>query len=415
MRLLHTSDWHLGQEFYRHDRAFEHARFLSWLKATILEQKVDVLLISGDLYDTSNPPASAQRLFYNFVREVKEVAKDLVIVAAAGNHDSPARFEIPAELFESFNAHVVGRVTSTAEGLSATENFLIPLHRPGSSKPAAVCLALPYLRAADIYWPGEAISYPEAVTRAYMQGIAQARKIYGAHVPLIALGHMHASGGQVSEESERKLVIGGEEAVALGGVAPEFIYIALGHLHLAQEVGGLNFVRYSGSPLPMSFSEINYRHQVLLVDLEESGEAKIQSLLVPRSVEMLRIPMKAAPLDDVVKALRSLQLPECTLEERPFLEVHVQIEGPTPDMRARIDEALKDVPVRLARIVPSRLAGSVADAAEPQLVGLENLRSIDPVVVFKKIHERDYGTEPAAELTRLFAEVTLEVSGGDEQ
>jgi exonuclease SbcD len=414
MRLLHTSDWHLGQEFYRHDRSFEHAHFLKWLTSTIVEQKVDVLLIAGDLYDTANPPASAQRMFYNFVRELKEAAKDLVIVAAAGNHDSPSRFEIPAEIFEMFSAHVIGRVASTPQGLSASEDFLIPLFRKGDVAPAAVCVAIPYLRAADVYWQGETTTYPEAVLRAYEQALAQARLAYGPQVPLIGMGHMHASGGRVSEESERKLVIGGEEAVPLGMLAKEFAYIALGHLHLAQQVGGWEHVRYSGSPLPMSFSEINYPHQVLRIDLEATGKVSVETVPVPRSVEMLRCPQEPKSLDAVVETLSRLTFPHCEPERRPFLEVPVHIDGPTPEMRTRIENALKDIPVRLGRILVSRSHIVSNNSSQAELVGLENLRAIDPHLVFSKIHERDYGTPPASELNRLFAEVLRDVNGGEE-
>jgi exonuclease SbcD len=275
-------------------------------------------------------------------------------------------------------------------------------------------VALPYLRAADLYWQGESPSYPVAVVRAYEQAIEQARLKFGSGVPLVALGHMHASGGQVSEESERKLVIGGEEAVALGSLASKLSYFALGHLHLAQEVGGLKHVRYSGSPLPMSFSEINYPHQVILVDLPPSGDASIQSVPVPRSVELLRCPKEPGNLDVVVQALRALNLAQCEHEQRPFLEVPVYIDGPTPEMRARIEDALKNIPVRLGRILVSRSAQASANPIQEPLMGLENLRTIDPFLVFTKIHEREYGTAPAEELSRLFAEVVRDVNAGVE-
>jgi exonuclease SbcD len=415
MRLLHTSDWHLGQDLHRHDRQFEHRKFLEWLLKVVEEQRIDALLIAGDVFDTANPPASAQRMFFDFLRLAHASFEHLQIVVIAGNHDSPARMEAPAELLKEFSVNVIGRVTSTPQGMESPESFLLPLCARGSKEPKAICVALPFLRTADVQWPSDATSYTDAVVRAYEQAMNHARAQYGSEIPLIAMGHMHARGGVTSEDSERKLVIGGEEAVPLAKLAKDFAYVALGHLHLAQRVAEFEHIRYSGSPIPMSFSEINYPHQVVLIELKENGNSQIDPIRVPRAVEMIRCPAASQSLEVVLSELSLLKLPNCPLSEQPFLEIPVTLKGPTPDMRIRIEEILKNIPVRLGRIVVSRESKNIGKSQQPELLGLDALRRIDPLAVFLNLHERKYSCAPVDDLLKDFSQALREVNSGGEQ
>lgn len=422
MRLLHTSDWHLGQDFYKFDRTYEHQQFLSWLLQTLVEKNVDVLLIAGDVFDVSNPSAQAQRMFFEFLVEARRRSPDLQTIVIAGNHDSGARLEAPAHLLKSFAVTVVGRVTSSRDGLSANDKtndqFLIPLYskQQKSSDPAAICLALPFLRAADVQWTDDLLSYPDAIVRAYEQGIAMAREQYGDKIPLIGMGHFHARGGQSSMDSERRLVIGGEEAVLLGSLAEQFAYFALGHLHLPQSVGGHGHVRYSGSPLPMSFSELHYPHQAVLVDLADGRVSVHEPLRVPRAVNILRCPKEVKPFEDALRELSALELPECAVDQQPYLEVPIRLSGPTPDYRVRIEEALKGKPVRLVKITPSRAAASSERTQGPlaDLAGLAALRQLDPVLIFSDVHQRKYSTQPDDEIAQAFSQIMRELAEGGE-
>jgi len=418
MRLLHTSDWHLGQDFYRHDRRAEHGLFLEWLLGVISEKKIDALLVAGDVFDTTNPPASAQKMFFDFLRRAHAAQPNLQIVVIAGNHDSGARLEAPAALLKEFRVTVVGKVFSNPEGIQSTEGYILPLFGKESSEPAALCLALPFLKSGDVQWPADQSSYPECVLRTYQQGIDAARKVgkenWGRELPLIALGHMHARGGSTSDDSERRLVIGGEEAVPLSQLAHSFAYVGLGHLHMPQRVGGFEHIRYSGSPLPMSFAELNYPHQVALVELQTTADASVQIdvLRVPRFVEILRCPEQPSSLDDALQALARLSCPERPVDEQPFLEVPVVLSGPTPELRVRIDEALKGKNVRLGRIVVFRKKQSAETRERPALAGLDALRQLNPADVFESLHLRRFATEASTELKRTFEEALREVNSG---
>lgn len=413
MRLLHTSDWHLGQDFYRHDRHAEHKSFLDWLIRTLESEAIDVLLLSGDVFDTSNPPASAQRLFYDFIRKAHEQCKGLHTVVVAGNHDSPGRIEAPAQLLSEFNVSVVGRVSYENKKCTSQLPFILPLRRRNAEHVEAVCVALPFLRSADLQAEQAGCSYSDGVLQVYQQACAQARELYGAERPLIAMGHMHARGGTTSEQSERRLVIGGEEAVALGTLSHEFAYVALGHLHLAQAVGGHEHIRYSGSPLPLSFSEINYPHQVVRIDIS-SNRASIHKIPVPRCVEMLRVPAAPQVLSVVLEELEKLNLQPRPLEQRPYLEVPIIRDQPLPELRAKLEETLKDVPVRLTRIVFSKPEQEEKIERAAPLAGLDTLRTVNPVSVLERLHEKKFSQPMSEQMRQTFSEAVREVNSGVE-
>ena len=224
---------------------------------------------------------------------------------------------------------------------------------------------------------------------------------------------MHASGGKTSEHSERRLVIGGEEAVALATLSDKFAYVALGHLHLAQSVAGEEHIRYCGSPLPLSFSEINYPHQVVKVDIS-TGSAVVQKIFIPRSVEMLRVPSKPQPLPVVLEELAQLSLKPLPFEQRPYLEVPVLRDRPLPELRSQLEETLKDVPVRLTRIVFSKQEQKERVESRTPLAGLESLRTINPVSVLERLHEKKFSQPITEQLRATFSEAVREVNSGVE-
>ncbi|MBS1228157.1 MAG: sbcD [Proteobacteria bacterium] len=404
MRLLHTSDWHLGQTLHQFERCHEHDHFLAWLCDTLVAERVDALLIAGDIFDNSNPPASAQARFYQFLSEARRRVPGIDIVIAAGNHDSPGRLEAPAPLLALFDATVIGAVAGTQT--VDLERLVVPLHDEGGAI-AAWCIAMPFLRPGDV--PRiDNVANPylagiEALYRAAFE-LAQSRRQPGQAI--VALGHCHLAGGQVSEDSERSIAIGGAEVLSASTFDPAIAYVALGHLHFAQCVGHDATRRYSGSPLPLSFSEIDYPHQVVVVDLERESVGEIRALRVPRAVDLLRVPAKPAPLDEVLAALATLgalALPALDPAQWPYLQVRVQLTQPEPGLRALIDAAIEQLPLRLARIETSYLA-PVADASVPTL-SIDDLAARSPADFFDRLYRHRFGDAAPAELMAAFAEL----------
>ncbi len=218
------------------------------------------------------------------------------------------------------------------------------------------------------------------------------------------------NGGETSADSERRIIIGGAEALPVDIFDPAIAYAALGHLHRAQKVGGQERVRYCGSPLPMSFTEIHYPHQVVRIDLDGESIAKITSISIPHSVQLLRVPAQPAPLDEVLDALKALNRPDQPLETQPYLQARVLLNGPEPGLRARIESALDGKSVRLVKIETRYNTSADSDtASSPQ--SLDDLGRMQPDDIFRKLHRRKYGAEPATDLMNAFRELLLESSG----
>ena len=409
MRLIHTSDWHLGQTLHQFERYNEHEAFLTWLRTTLVTQEVDVLLISGDIFDTANPSASAQKQFYRFLQQAKIASPTLQIVIIAGNHDSPGRLEAPAPLMESLDATVIGFIPRLENGDIDLQRLVIPLHDK-QHRITAWCLAIPFLRPGDVpRVEGARDPYMEGIALLYRQATDYALSVRQDDQAIIALGHCHMVGGEVSESSERPIVIGGTEALSANVFDTSIAYAALGHLHLAQKVGKKDHLRYCGSPIPLSFAEVDYQHQVLQIDLDGDTVTQITSLPVPRSVELLRIPRQPQSLAKVLVALTAIDIPQDTPpNSMPFLEVRVLLDVPEPTLRATIEQAIEGKRVRLAKIDTHF---THASAEKSDIQRLEELEKLQPQQIFERLYQRKYGTkdpsEIPAEITTAFAELLL--------
>ena len=413
MRLLHTSDWHLGQTLHHYDRTHEHQHFLDWLLDTLDAEATDLLLVAGDIFDTANPSAAAQRQLYRFLTEARRRRPHLAIVMIAGNHDSPARLEAPAPFLDWFGAACVGQVHRLPDGAIDVEKLVVPV-RDAGGRIAAWCLAIPFLRPSDV--PRVEAAHDDTGTGAdpYQAGVAAlyrsalelalARRQPGQ--PIVALGHCHMRDGEVSEDSERRIVIGGAEALPAGIFDPAIAYVALGHLHRPQKVGRHEHIRYSGSPLPMSFSEIHYPHQVVSARLDGETLAEWRAIPVPRPVDLMRVPLTPRPVEQALDALRALDLPPLPDALQPYLQVRVALDAPEPTLRAKIEAALDGKPVRLARIEVSAaaVAGAASEMAAPML-SLDDLNRLDPAAVFASLYRERHGAEAPATLAAALAEL----------
>ncbi len=406
MRLLHTSDWHLGQTLHNYDRTYEHQCFLDWLLETIVSEEADALLIAGDIFDNANPSSSAQRQLYRFLQRARSRAPQLQIVVIAGNHDSPGRLEAPGPLLEAHGTTVIGNVVRDRDGAIDLERLIVPL-RDKTGQIKAWCLGVPFLRPGDV--PRAEVAgdaYLNGIALLYKQAFALARSRREAGQAILAMGHCHMVDGQSSIDSERRIVIGGTEALPASMFDPEIAYAALGHLHLAQRVGKKDHLRYSGSPLPLSFAEVGYQHQVLRIDFDGEVTREVTPLPVPRAVELLRVPARPAPLAEVLAALENLELdPELPPQCRPYLEVRVLLDGPEPSLRAQVEAAIAGKPVRLAKIEPTRKVVTREDGADA--LTLDQLAQLQPDDIFRRLWQQRFGEDAPHDQLSAFAELML--------
>lgn len=413
LKIIHTADWHLGQTFFGYDREEEHEAFLHWLIDTLAEQQTDVLLIAGDVFDVANPSASAQRRFFHFLKEANRRNPHLQIVVIAGNHDSAARLESPIPLLEELNTSIVGIIRRMDTGEIDFDSLVIPLYNK-EKKREAWCLAVPYLRQGDYPAAEEAHdTYIAGINRMYRQLYDYADAKRQPEEALVAMGHLYATGAELSEDDRsERIIMGGLESVSADTFDEGLAYSALGHIHKAQRIGGRENLRYSGSPLPMSFSETNYCHQVVAVTVENGCLVAVEPVPVPVLVDLRRIPEQPVSPEEVIARLAELPLADEEADESPsrwpYVEVRVMLAEPDPGFRHRVEETLADKAVRLTSIVPSYPKREREETASP--LSYSDLQRIDPLDMLRHAFTGKYGGELPDDIESLFKDVMREVS-----
>ncbi|VUS82553.1 exonuclease subunit SbcD [Klebsiella spallanzanii] len=274
MRILHTSDWHLGQNFYSKSRAAEHQAFLDWLLASAQEHDVDAIIVSGDIFDTGSPPSYARELYNRFVVQLQQTGCQLVVLA--GNHDSVATLNESRDILAFLKTTVVANAGHAP--------FILPL-RDGSA--GAIFCPVPFLRPRELVISQAGHSSGEkqqqllsAISDYYQQQYQQACELRGDRsLPIIASGHLTTVGASKSD-AVREIYIGTLDAFPASHFPPAD-YIALGHIHRAQVVGGCEHIRYSGSPIPLSFDETGKNKSVNLVTFSNGRLTDVTPLIVP--------------------------------------------------------------------------------------------------------------------------------------
>ena len=390
MRILHTSDWHLGQHFMGKSREAEHLLFIQWLLKTVNDQKVDAVLIAGDIFDTGTPPSYARKLYNQFIVDLQSTCcRQLVIVG--GNHDSVATLNESRDLLACLNTHVIGGV------LEKTEDQIVPLN-DANGQPEAVVCAIPYIRPRDVLQSQAGDSETDkqlALQNAIADHYKTAFELASEHsLPVIATGHLTTVGGQLTE-SVREIYIGTLSAFPVNAF-PAADYIALGHLHRAQTVAGQENIRYSGSPIPLSFDEMSRQKQVVLVDVSKDEPVTITELDVP-----LFRPLKTIK-GEMGSIKHQLQLLDSTSELNPWLEIVIETEGYVSDLQEQIDNLVADLPVEVLRVRRVR-EKSAAALARKETETLDELDISD--VFLKRLAEEELESETSNKLTSAFNEV----------
>ena len=384
LRILHTSDWHLGQKLKDHSRDHEHRRFLNWLLDVVEEDAVDAVLVAGDVFDRAVPPPSAMQLYYDFAVSMRERHPTVQLVIVGGNHDSASRLDAPADVLGAIGVTVVGGYEA-----GRRDRYLVPV-TDNDGELAAWVLPVPFLRRSDF---AGALSMAEGYGDIYRRAIDHAAAHCSTEHALIAMGHCHVAGGAM-QESVRNLVRGNEEAVP-ASVFDGAHFTALGHLHLAQEVAPN--VRYCGSPIPLSMSEAGYSHQVNIAHFEGAELVDLRTRHVPRVAPFRRF---TGTLDEVVAAIEGSDLPpaDAAPSQHAFVDAVV-----TPTGNERINEAVRNAfapfGVRIVRV--GLKEEPRASSLRAQRTRAE-LATLTPMQVFERMHEERRGGPAGAELRSAF-------------
>lgn len=408
MKIIHTSDWHLGNIFHGYDRHAEHRAYLERLLALLADERPDALLVAGDVFDTSNPSAAAEELLYDFLDRATALPEPPQVVLIAGNHDSPARLEAPAPLLRRRGVTVVGSCVGS-DGRTDPERLLVELNGRGGDR--ALLMAVPYLRPSDL---PAGCSYAEGLQRLVADLTAAARKRAGRGVPLLLMAHLYATGAELSatEPSER-LVVGGQECVDASKLVPPAVrYVALGHIHKQQTVGGREWVRYAGSALPMSFGERGYRHGVCIVQIDGDEPAHVSTAEIEPLRRLMSIPARgeSCTAQEALTAIEALPRAKAGDDRAawPYLEVKITQTEPDPTLPARLSAALEGRAVLLCRV--ERVAAESAVDGGPAFASIQRIKRLTPLDMARILFKEQKGTDMPPQLEALFeqAEQSLE-------
>ena len=407
MKVIHTSDWHIGRTLYGRKRYEEFDAFLTWLAETIQQNEIDALLVAGDVFDTSAPSNRAQELYYRFLCRVA-AASCRHIVVVAGNHDSPSFLNAPKELLKALDVHVVGSCTESPE-----DEVLVL--RNEQDAPELIVCAVPYLRDRDIR-VAEAGESVEDKERKLIDGIRthyaavaalaeQKREELGADIPIVGTGHLFTAGGRtVDGDGVRKLYTGFLAHVTAGIFPACFNYLALGHLHVPQKVNGSETIRYSGSPLPMGFGEAKQQKSVCQVDFRNTT-ASVQLIDVPVFQKLERV---KGDWDGISNRILELS----ATDSQGWLEVIYEGDEVIGDLRERLEAAISGTQMEILRIKNNL----IIDRVLGQIHEEETLDDLNVNDVFERclaVHEVPEDQRP--ELLRAYQETVSSLYEDDVQ
>jgi exonuclease SbcD len=406
LRILHTSDWHLGISTGPASRVEEQRQFLSWLHETLATREVDALIVAGDIFDTMHPSAEVQELYYEFLASLGDSGvRDVVVIG--GNHDSASRLDAPSALLRAVGVHVVGGVPS-GDGRAA--RMVAPLRARGAEAPGAVCLAVPYvheyrlgIRTTDLDHDQIRAEFQRVFSELYTE-LADAAEAAYPGLPIVATGHLTLGFGATRDDYPQEIHrVGQIEGLPTDIIDPRIRYMALGHIHRSYQIGRSQ-AWYSGSPVPYSLTEMGARRRVLLVELDSEGEPRVEAIEVPRQRDLIKL--EGSP-DEVVASLASLSW---STPRPPLVHVLIETQMAEPGLQRRLSEATVrtddaggQTPRPVLVEVKQRATATERDAEAAPLPSLDGL---EPDDVFGLMCDAKHlEGEPRAQIVEAFRRV----------
>lgn len=390
MKIIHTSDWHLGQYFMGKSRQREHQLFLTWLTETAISQKVDAIIVAGDIFDTGSPPSYARELYNQFIVNLQPTGIHLIILG--GNHDSVATLGESRELLAYLNTYVIPGV------MVDPENQVITL-KNAEKEPIAIVCAIPFLRSRDIMFSSAGQSGSEkqknlqqAISEHYQNifELAKSRRDEtGKDLPIIATGHLTTLGAKTSE-SVREIYIGTLDAFPSSAFPPAD-YIALGHIHRAQKVAGSEHIRYCGSPIPLSFDELKNDKTILIVEFKQGTLSQVTPHIIPRFQPMHLVKGDLIEIESEINKLAS-QYENSQQDQllQAWLDIEVSTQDFLNDLQQRIQSMVEDLPLEILLLRRERKKRNEG----LEQISKETLHELTPTEVFERcLSQEDWSSE----------------------
>ena len=400
MKILTTSDWHLGNLFHGNDRLPEHKHFLAWLLTQIEEQQPDALLVAGDVFDNGNPSAAAQSAYYEFLADATEKCRQMQVIITAGNHDSASRLEAPRPLLTRHKVEIRGNVHRNwvwdDEGGNWQidyDDLMIPI--TGKNGEQAVVLAVPYLRSDVV----QNASYSKGVNDFLRTLTARARVKHPGR-PLVMMAHMYAKGADIArKDASEKIVIGGQEEVSMEGWTEHPDYLTCGHIHKRQHIWNTDWARYTGSILPMSFVEKDYTHGIDLVTIGLGMKPIVEHLVYQPQHKLVILPEDDTELTPKkLKKMIDGKLKERVNGERDehfdYVALRVKLEKMSNDDIKALEDHVNEknaVLCKIQKVIPQMDIQTII--SQQKLKSIEDILNRDPMDTLREAFVIKHNTE----------------------
>lgn len=381
MRILHTADWHIGKILHKQSLVEEMMLFFDWLLQTIEEKEIDLLLVSGDIFDIANPSVKDRGVYYHFLSRL--IGTKTQVIITGGNHDSVGMIDAPLEILKHLEVHVIGGAKSELK------DELIPIHAKDGTIQLIVA-AVPFLRDRDLRnlnsdqrFESRAEALREGIAKHY-EGLGQLCEEIYPEVPALAMGHLYARGVSTSE-SERDIHIGNAAAIESTVFPNRFGYIALGHIHRPQIIDKNPFIRYSGSPIALSFSEKEDQKCVLITELKDGQFSTPEVVSIPKKRQLKKI---KGTFDEVRENLASYT-PEYELKS--FVELEIVEENFSASLLSEVEQLISNYTTNeYFTILKSKTSfqNGAKDTADLFQKG-ESIEDLKPLDVFDKLLENE--------------------------
>jgi len=397
MKIIHTSDWHLGKDFENDiDRTEEYLHFFGRLGEIIRRENPDALLVSGDIFNQGIPPASARKLYTDGILSLKKACPKMDVIIIAGNHDSPSQIEAEDRLWEIAGVHVIGRIGRESDIAEHSRRHIIPIGDMSSTKGYVIAVPFCYQRNYPLL---DGCTDQSDREKVFLEALVkEAGKVNSSGLPVVMMMHTTIKGSDYSEKGS----IGGIETLDADSFSAGVDYFALGHIHNPQTIGK---ARYCGSPIPIDFAE-EYSHGVSIVDIPSRGSApSIKIGTIQPLVQVLTVPPKASDVDDAIKAVKDLP------DVKAFVRVLVKCDGfiPSPQQK-KIREAVPYEGLKICQIVPVK---ENVEKKTFKAMSASQLEKADPIDIARSHYESKFGKELPEDLKSMLTGIISEAKSGN--
>lgn len=393
MKILHTSDWHLGHTLYNYDRTAEQQAFLLQLTRIVAEEKPDAMVVSGDIYHYSSPAAATQKMYTDAMLDIHKACPEMTIVVTAGNHDSSSKLEIDSSLWQHFGLNVVGNIERTAEEVNLDKHIIEV--KSGKERKGYV-VAVPHVYPQNFPILDTETPREERQARFFQALLDEVEKRNEAQLPVVLMAHLSIEGSDRSGHDES---IGGIEYIPLSTMGKGYDYLALGHIHCPQDIkGSRHRARYCGTPLPVSFDE-TYPHSVSIVEVKKGAEPQVSTREIENPIPLVTLPRDPMPFEEVLKRLE--EYPE---EATAYLRLNVLTQGYLPpDCNEKASNAAKGKACKYCYIKTTRERQTDADASRH--LSIQEMQEMSPLEIARLYYRETENEEMDPELCQLMETV----------